>query len=87
MSDLQKSLEGYRITLAEILYRLPDHPILLQSFIWQYEDKAPDYPRLNQFLDFWTHTIEGRIHTVRVCFKEMISPTELIYAGGQWTLH
>ena len=46
-------LQGYRLTTAEILYHLPDHPHLLQSFLWQQLDLAPRYPELRRFLDFW----------------------------------
>ena len=35
MSDLKLQMEGYRLTTAEILYRMPDHPAILQTFIWQ----------------------------------------------------
>ena len=34
-------LSGYSLTTAEILYRMPDHPALLQSFIWQDYDLFP----------------------------------------------
>jgi uncharacterized protein Usg len=37
-------LEGFSLTTAEILYRLPDHPRLLQSYIWQDYDLAPSFP-------------------------------------------
>src|SRR5678816_4297031 len=33
-----------RLVTAEITYRLPDHPHLLQIFVWQNYDTAPDYP-------------------------------------------
>jgi uncharacterized protein Usg len=56
----------YQLTTAEILYRLPDHPSVLQSFIWQQLDIAPDYPALHKFLDFWKREIEGTLHSVRV---------------------
>ena len=39
--DVRKQLEGYRLTTAEILYHLPDHPSLLQTFVWQTMDRAP----------------------------------------------
>ena len=39
-SDLALQMKDYRLTTAEILYRLPDHPSLLQSYIWQEYDLA-----------------------------------------------
>ena len=56
----------YRLTTAEIIYRLPDHPDLLQSFIWQKLDLAPDFPELRRFLEFWSRNIEGKLHSVKV---------------------
>ena len=52
VSDFKKLLDGYRLVTAEILYRMPDHPKLLQSYIWQDFDMAPKYPVLGKFLDF-----------------------------------
>ena len=62
-SDFEKRLLGYGLMTAEILYRLPDHPKLLQSFLWQTEDLAPKFPELTRFLVFWEREIEGRIHS------------------------
>jgi uncharacterized protein Usg len=58
--------DRYRLTTAEITYRLPDHPLLLQTYIWQKYDIAPDFPVLHQFLDFWRENLEGKLHSVRV---------------------
>jgi uncharacterized protein Usg len=67
VNDHQKQeLRDYRLTTAEIIYRLPDHPGLLQSFIWQKLDVAPDFPELRRFLEFWSRNIEGKLHSVRV---------------------
>ena len=56
----------YRLTTAEIVYRLPDDPDRLQIFIWQKFDVAPDFPELSKFLDFWRKNIDGKLHSVRV---------------------
>lgn len=74
---LHKQLQGYRLTTAEILYRLPDHPALLQSYIWQELDIAPRYPVLHKFLDFWERELEGRLHSVRVGSVGLIT-------AGEW---
>jgi uncharacterized protein Usg len=66
MSDAIPRLGGYRLTTAEIIYRMPDHPGLVQSFIWQKLDLAPDFPELRRFLDFWSRNIEGKLHSVIV---------------------
>jgi uncharacterized protein Usg len=66
VSDHKQALRDYRLATAEIIYHLPDHPDLLQSFIWQKLDVAPDYPELRRFLEFWSRNIEGKLHSVRV---------------------
>ncbi len=62
----QRQLDGYRMTTAEILYHLPDHPAVLQTFVWQDLDLAPRFPVLHRFLLFWEREIEGRLHSVRI---------------------
>lgn len=74
--ELQLQLQGYRLTTAEILYHLPDHPAVLQSFIWQQLDIAPRFPVLRKFLSFWEREIEGRLHSVRVASVGLVSPAE-----------
>lgn len=44
-------LEGYGLTTAEIHYHRPDAPSLLQLFVWQHRDLAPDYPVPFGFID------------------------------------
>ena len=66
MTDAIPHLGEYRLTTAEIIYRMPDHPDLLQSFIWQKLDLAPDFPELHRFLEFWRRNLEGKLHSVRV---------------------
>ncbi len=87
MSDLVRQLEGYRLTTAEILYRMPDHPHLLQSFLWQKYDLAPKFPKLQEFLAFWEREIEAKIHSVRVASSRVITPGELRKVDREFTLH
>jgi uncharacterized protein Usg len=72
----QRKLQGYRMTTAEIVYHLPDHPGLLQSYVWQDLDLAPRFPVLHQFLDFWEREIEGRLHSVRIGAAEVFTVAE-----------
>lgn len=87
MNALEQQLAGYRLTTAEILYHLPDHPGVLQSFVWQKLDMAPKYPALRRFLDFWEREIEGRLHSVRVAQKGIVSPAELRMLDGEFRMH
>lgn len=74
MSGFEKQLRGWRLTTAEILYHLPDHPSLLQSYIWQDLDKSPDFPRLRRFLDFWESRLDGKLHSVTVASCRLVTP-------------
>jgi uncharacterized protein Usg len=74
---LKTQMRGYRLATAEILYHLPDHPGLLQSYVWQDYDIAPAYPVLSDFLCFWGRELEGPIHSVQVAGKRLISAAEL----------
>jgi uncharacterized protein Usg len=87
MSNLELRLRGYRLTTAEILYHMPDHPKVLQSFIWQEFDLAPKFPVLHKFLRFWEDNIEGRLHSVRVATCGLISHAELKHASGEFRLN
>ena len=84
---LELQLKGYRLSTVEIVYHMPDHPSLLQTFIWQYMDLAPDYPELNKFLDFWRKNLDGALHSVRVMSKEIIGPAEVGKVSHSFALH
>ncbi len=84
---LTQQLDGYRLATAEIIYHMPDHPGLLQSFIWQHYDKAPDYPRLNRFLVYWHREIEAVLHSVTVGRKQLIEPPKVTAAAAHFSLH
>ena len=86
-TDFAVQLAGYGLTTANILYRLPDHPTLIQSFIWQFYDHAPEYPRLVRFIDFWKREIEGPIHKVEIAHNRMLSPAEVRIARFEGRLH
>ena len=87
MSHLHEQLRGYRLTTAEILYRLPDHPVMLQSFIWQDLDLAPKFPKLKKFLHFWETNLDGKLYSVRVASRQLIAQTELKLVGREFSLH
>ena len=80
-------LDGYRLVTAEILYRMPDHPAFLQTFVWQDYDLEPRYPTLTKFLSFWEQNLDGPLHSVRIATKRVITPAELPYAEFVGVLH
>ena len=63
---IHQMLKGYSLTTAEITYRMPDFPSVLQTFVWQTMDRAPGYPRLSAFLDYWQANIDAELHCVRI---------------------
>ena len=83
--EIQRRLEGWRLTTAEVLYYMPDHPKLLQSFVWQTLDLTPRYPRVHKFLDFWRAEIEAVIHSVRLASGEELAPSRVRMAKS-WAL-
>jgi uncharacterized protein Usg len=87
MSDLAAQLDGNRLTTAEILYRMPDHPDLLQTYVWQAFDLAPRFPKLRRFLTFWEENLDGALYLVRVANSRLVKPAELGFVDGQFRLH
>jgi uncharacterized protein Usg len=85
--DFQKMVEGYGVTTANIFYRLPDHPAIVQSYVWQEYDLHPDFPQLHKFLDFWTRSLEGKLHSVLVAHAGLIRPAEISIVGSEFKLH
>ena len=84
---LALQLRDYRLTTAEILYHMPDHPDLLQTYIWQALDLAPRFPELHKFLTFWERNLDGRLHSVRVANCDVIKPPQVRMAATQLIIH
>jgi len=85
--DFRAELTGFSLTTAEILYRMPDHPSLLQSYVWQDYDIHPRFPRLMQFLDFWSRNLDGKLYRVTVTHKKLVTPEELRLVGAEFAVH
>ncbi len=85
--EIEKQLKGYRLTTAEVIYHLPDHPSLLQSFIWQTMDIAPTFPQICKFLEHWEKNLEGKLHSAKVMSASLIKPSEFRRIDHEWTLH
>ena len=86
-SAFRAQLEGFSLTTAEIIYRLPDYPALLQSYVWQDYDLAPRFPRLKSFLDFWAAKLDGKLFKVTVAHSALIRPAELRLIGAEFKIH
>ncbi len=86
-SDLRRQLRGERLTTAEVIYYLPDHPALLQRFLWQTLDLPPEFPRVCKFLDFWRREIDAVIHSVTCSAAGLVAPARLAVSRETGVLH
>jgi len=86
-TDLVRQLRGERLTTAEVLYYMPDHPALLQRFLWQTLDLSPDFPRIHRFLDYWRREIPAVIHSVQVGGHGLVALARLDISREVGTLH
>ena len=85
--DFEKQVAGYGLTTAHILYRRPDHPWLLQSYVWQDYDLCPKFPELFKFLEFWQKSLDGPLFSVTVAHSKLIKPAEIHAMDGVFRLH
>jgi uncharacterized protein Usg len=66
---------------------MPDHPSVLQTFIWQDYDLQPRFPKLSEFLDFWKRSLDGPLHSVIYAHRTLISPGEWRRVDGEILVH
>src|ERR1700690_322808 len=85
--DFRKQVLGYGLTTAQILYRMPDHPSLLQTYVWQNYDLFPKFSALKDFLSFWEKSLDGPLFSVTVAHSKLIKPAELRAIDGVFRLH
>lgn len=83
----RRQLDGYSLAIAEITYRMPDALSLLQTFVWQQYDLAPEFPKLKEFLEFWERELDGPLHSVRVAHCGLIKPAEFRKVDADFVLH
>jgi uncharacterized protein Usg len=85
--DFRKQIEGYGLTTAQILYRLPDHPRFLQTYVWQDYDLFPKFPTLSKFLAFWQRELEGPLFSVTVAHARLIKPSDFRVVRSEFFLN
>ena len=86
-SEFELQFAGYGITTAHILYRIPDFASVLQTYVWQDYDLAPDFPEMRKFLEFWEEKLDGPLHSVRYTHRRLIGPNEWRKVSGEFNLH
>jgi uncharacterized protein Usg len=85
--EFRKQLLGFGLTTANILYRMPDHPAVLQTYVWQAYDLAPLFPELRKFLEFWARELEGPLHSVQVAHRRVIAAREVRTVTAEFRLN
>lgn len=85
--EFLRQLQGYGLLTAEVSYYMPDHPDLIQLFVWQEYDVAPRFPVLRDFLDHWRREIEATLHSVRIAHQHLIRPAEWRAVDGVISIH
>lgn len=85
--ETELMLKGYGLTTAEMFYHMPDHPHVLNSFVWQDYDLAPDHDRLLKFIGFWREQIDGPLHSVVFTHRKLIAPGEWRNVVGEFKYH
>jgi uncharacterized protein Usg len=85
--SLALQLKDYRLTTARIYYHMPDYPGVLQTYVWQELDMAPEYPELRKFLEFWNRTLDGKLHSVNVGSARHLQPGRWRHQRASFALH
>lgn len=86
-SEFECQLNGYGLTTAHILYGIPEFESVLQTYVWQDYDLAPDFPEMRKFLDCWQRSLDGPLHSVRFSHQRLIGPNEWRRVDGEFKLH
>ena len=86
-SETDLMLKGYGLTTAEFFYRMPDYTHVLNTFVWQEYDLAPDHPRLFRFIEFWQDSIEGKLHSVRFSHRRPLASGDWRQVVGEFRYH
>ena len=86
-TDMEMMLKGYGLTTAQIFYRMPDHQTVLQTYLWQSYDLAPEFPEMHGFLKFWQEKLDGPLHSVRYVHRKLIAAQEWRSLKGEFILH
>ena len=55
------------LVTIDIFYYMPDHSSILNEFVWQTADYAPEYNRVQKFLHHWHRNIDAVIKEILMC--------------------
>ncbi|MCB1538562.1 MAG: hypothetical protein KDJ49_06265, partial [Alphaproteobacteria bacterium] len=57
------------------------------TYVWQDYDLAPQYPVLSKFLGFWVEKLDGKLHSVYVARKKLVTAHEFQALDGVFLVH
>ena len=86
LATYKQQLRGFGLTTANILYRMPDHPGVLQMFVGRSTtcaavSRAPPLPRILE------RELDGPLHSVTVAHQRLVSERELRAVSAEFRLH
>ena len=87
MSETELMLRGYGLTTAQLFYRMPDYQNVLNTFVWQEYDLAPDPPKLFEFIEFWQDSIDGPLHSVQYTHRKLLASGAYQNLVGEFVVH
>lgn len=70
----ERVLDGCRTVPVNVLYGLPDYPVIVQEFSWEIQDDPRTLARTWKFLDHWRREIEGPIVKLRLGIRRPVVP-------------
>lgn len=87
MSDGERMLRGYGLTTARFFYRMPDFKNVLNEFVWQFYDLAPDHPTLFEKIEWWKAEIEGPLHSIVFVHRKLLSAGDWRQITGEFAIN
>ena len=78
LNNIMNRWSDWRIATIQIYYYLPDYLSILQEFVWQTEDLAPEFPRIHKFLWHWKNNIHAPIETINLSYADPFGKTKYI---------
>jgi uncharacterized protein Usg len=83
---LPTDLRGECILFTCVTYHLPNHPLLLQTFHFQFDDVAPYYQRLKRYIEHWDTKIEADIRAIDIALTQGKNPMDLRHFNYEFAL-
>lgn len=65
---------------------MPDYRHVLNEYIWQEYDTAPDHPELFKFIEFWQKTIDGVLNSVSFTHQKKLMSGEWVQQVGVFNI-